>query len=114
MLKYCASYTSVYWRNIGSNPPYDQVPEYGIRVDFDIPVTTRCSQCQDMTKGGGTCGFDTETQNFLCLCGKGNVTTYCKGWKIFPSVHVNQINSRAGSERVGWVSNADSIRLSLN
>ncbi|XP_031274961.1 uncharacterized protein LOC116133398 [Pistacia vera] len=78
MLKYCASYTSVYWRNIGNNPPYDQVPEYGIRIDFDIPVTTRCLQCQDMTKGGGTCGFDPETQNFLCLCGKGNVTTYCR------------------------------------
>ncbi|KAL5773266.1 hypothetical protein ACOSQ2_013190 [Xanthoceras sorbifolium] len=29
MLKYCASYTSVYWRNTGSSPPYDQVPEYG-------------------------------------------------------------------------------------
>ncbi|KAL6553461.1 hypothetical protein OROGR_007303 [Orobanche gracilis] len=29
-------------------------------------------------KGGGTCGFDTQTQDFLCLCHKGNVTTYCK------------------------------------
>lgn len=60
--------------------PYDdQVPEYGVRVDFEIPVTTRCLRCQDMTKGGGTCGFETQTQNFMCLCGQGNVTTYCKG-----------------------------------
>lgn len=78
MLKSCATYTSIYWRNIGA-APYDQVPEYGIRVDFDIPVTTRCLQCQDTTKGGGTCGFDIQTQSFLCLCEKGNVTTYCKG-----------------------------------
>ncbi|KAL4628328.1 hypothetical protein ACB092_05G229800 [Castanea dentata] len=79
MLKYCASYTSVYWKDIGSPQPYDQVPEYGIRVDFDIPVTTRCLQCQDRVKGGGTCGFDTQTQNFLCLCEERNITTYCQG-----------------------------------
>ncbi|KAK3021726.1 hypothetical protein RJ639_046072, partial [Escallonia herrerae] len=78
MLKYCATYTSVYWRNLGVTPPYNEVPEYGIRVNFDIPVTTRCLQCQDGTKGGGICGFDTQTQNFLCLCAKGNVTTYCR------------------------------------
>ncbi|XP_008224699.1 PREDICTED: uncharacterized protein LOC103324423 [Prunus mume] len=82
MLKYCASYTSVYWRNTGENQPDDQVPEYGIRVDFDIPVTTRCLQCQDTSKGGGMCGFDTLTQNFLCLCDRGNVTTYCKDHSI--------------------------------
>lgn len=79
MLKYCASYTSVYWRNNGVSSPDDQVPEYGIRVDFDIPVTTHCLQCQDMSKGGGTCGFDTQSQNFLCLCKDRNVTTYCNG-----------------------------------
>ncbi|PIN00542.1 hypothetical protein CDL12_26959 [Handroanthus impetiginosus] len=78
MLKHCATYTSVYWRNLGITPVYNQIPEYGIRVDFDIPVTTRCLWCQDGAKGGGTCGFDTETQDFLCLCEKGNVTTYCK------------------------------------
>ena len=84
MLKYCASYTSVYWKDIGSPQPYDQVPEYGIKVDFDIPVTTRCLQCQDRVKGGGTCGFDTQTQNFLCLCEERNVTTYCQGmYKVF-------------------------------
>ncbi|KAJ7946319.1 Wall-associated receptor kinase-like [Quillaja saponaria] len=90
MLKYCASYTSVYWRNIGAPQPYDQVPEYGIRVDFDIPVTTRCLQCQDTLKGGGTCGFDIETQNFLCLCKEGNVTTYCNDHNLQHSrkVHV--------------------------
>ncbi|KAL6990750.1 hypothetical protein U1Q18_008871 [Sarracenia purpurea var. burkii] len=82
MLKYCSSYTSVYWRNIGATPPYDQVPEYGIRVDFDIPVTTRCLQCQDTSKGGGKCGFDTLTQSFLCLCDEGNATTYCNGMLI--------------------------------
>lgn len=78
MLKYCVSYTSVYWRNMGVTPSYGQVAEYGVRVDFDIPVTTKCLQCQDRNRGGGTCGFDTQTQEFLCLCEKGNVTTYCK------------------------------------
>ncbi|KAL1834351.1 hypothetical protein ACET3Z_004002 [Daucus carota] len=78
MLKYCASYASVYWRNVGAIQPDNQVPEYGIRVDFDIPVTTKCLHCQDVAKGGGMCGFDTKTQEFLCLCDKGNVTTYCK------------------------------------
>ncbi|GFP78624.1 hypothetical protein PHJA_000006000 [Phtheirospermum japonicum] len=79
MLKHCASYTSIYWRSLGITPAYSQVPEYGIRVDFDIPVTTRCLWCQDGTKGLGTCGFDTLTQDFLCLCDKGsNVTTNCK------------------------------------
>ncbi|KAJ9169159.1 hypothetical protein P3X46_020620 [Hevea brasiliensis] len=77
MLEYCASYTSIYWRN-GANSPYDQVAEYGIRIDFDIPVTTHCLECQDMMKGGGTCGFDIQSQNFMCLCNDRNVTSYCK------------------------------------
>ncbi|XP_077228443.1 wall-associated receptor kinase galacturonan-binding protein isoform X2 [Tasmannia lanceolata] len=77
MLQHCASYTSVYWKTVSATPPYDQVPEYGIRVDFDIPVTTRCLQCQDNTRGGGTCGFDTQSQSFLCLCQERNVTTFC-------------------------------------
>lgn len=85
MLKYCTSYASVYWRDVGFPQPYDQVPEYGIRVDFDIPVTTHCLQCQDTMKGGGTCGFDTVTQSFMCLCKDGNSTTHCKGMlKILP------------------------------
>ncbi|CAI9097776.1 OLC1v1034263C2 [Oldenlandia corymbosa var. corymbosa] len=79
MLRHCASYASVYWRNLGVTPPFDQVPEYGVRVDFEIPVTTRCLQCEDPVKGGGICGFDSQTQNFLCLCPKGNVTTFCHG-----------------------------------
>lgn len=60
-------------------PPYDQVPEYGIRIDFEIPVTTLCLQCQDTRKGGGMCGFDTQSQGFLCLCDGRNATTYCAG-----------------------------------
>ncbi|KAI7725417.1 hypothetical protein M8C21_020238 [Ambrosia artemisiifolia] len=78
MLKYCDTYTSVYWRNLGVSQTYNTAPEYGIRIDFDIPVTTRCLECQDGSKGGGTCGFDVETHGFSCLCDKGNVTTYCK------------------------------------
>lgn len=89
MLKYCTTYTSIYWKNLGVTPPYNQIPEYGIRVDFDIPVTTRCLQCQDTTKGAGICGFDTETQNFLCLCKKGNVTTYCNGMLLYEVSFLN-------------------------
>lgn len=77
-LRHCSSYTSVYWRNVGMSQ-YDQAAEYGIRVDFDIPVTTHCLQCQDPLKGGGTCGFNTRTESFLCLCEGKNVTSYCKG-----------------------------------
>ncbi|XP_072965254.1 uncharacterized protein [Typha angustifolia] len=78
MLQHCESYTSVYWKTVGANlPPYDQVPEYGVRVDFEIPVTTRCLECKDSARGGGTCGFHTESMGFLCLCQDGNVTTYC-------------------------------------
>lgn len=81
MLKHCATYTSIYWKNvggIGTTKPYDQVPEYGVRVDFEIPVTSRCLRCQDRAKGGGTCGFETTNQGFLCLCDHGNATSYCK------------------------------------
>ncbi|KAJ0248102.1 GUB_WAK_bind domain-containing protein [Hirschfeldia incana] len=79
MLQNCATYTSVYWRSNGAgNGPYDQVAEYGIRVDYEFPVTMKCLLCQETTKGGGVCGFDTRTQEFLCLCKHGNVTTYCK------------------------------------
>ncbi|OIT26357.1 PREDICTED: uncharacterized protein LOC109215408 [Nicotiana attenuata] len=77
MLKHCATYTSVYWRNLGVTPAFNEVPEYGIRVGFDIPVTTRCLKCQDSDKGDGICGFHTERLNFLCLCNKGNSTTNC-------------------------------------
>ncbi|THU49866.1 hypothetical protein C4D60_Mb06t14080 [Musa balbisiana] len=78
LLQHCSTYASVYWRTVGANfPPYDQVPEYGIRVDFEIPVTTRCLQCEDVRRGGGTCGFETQSRSFLCLCDEGNATTYC-------------------------------------
>ncbi|OAY82828.1 hypothetical protein ACMD2_13681 [Ananas comosus] len=79
MLRHCRSYASVYWRTVGGGlPPYDQVPEYGVRVDFEIPVTTRCLQCRDTNRdGGGLCGFDTRTRSFLCLCQDGNATAYC-------------------------------------
>lgn len=82
MLRHCEAYTSVYWRAVGDKfPPYDQVPEYGVRVDFEIPVTTRCLQCQDTRNGdGGTCGFDPATRDFLCICQDGrNSTTDCAG-----------------------------------
>ncbi|KAL3820735.1 hypothetical protein ACJIZ3_006640 [Penstemon smallii] len=81
MLRHCASYTSVYWRNLGVTPTFNQVPEYGIRVDFELPVTSSCLLCEDSNKGGGTCGFDTGTEDFLCLCDKRNVTTYCRDQK---------------------------------
>ncbi|GJM99642.1 hypothetical protein PR202_ga16763 [Eleusine coracana subsp. coracana] len=82
MLQHCEAYTSVYWRAVGDKfPPYDQVAEYGVRVDFEIPVTTRCLQCQDKRNGdGGTCGFDPATRDFLCICQDGrNSTTDCAG-----------------------------------
>ncbi|KAK7332347.1 hypothetical protein VNO80_29098 [Phaseolus coccineus] len=95
MLKYCTSYASVYWKNVGAPMPYDQVPEYGIRVDFDIPVTTRCLQCQDPLKGGGTCGFDTLNQSFMCLCKDGNSTTHCKDYDI--ARHNRRVHVIAGT-----------------
>ncbi|XP_062228707.1 uncharacterized protein LOC133926699 [Phragmites australis] len=82
MLRHCEAYTSVYWRAVGDKfPPYDQVPEYGVRVDFEIPVTTRCLQCQDKRRGdGGTCGFDPATRDFVCICDDGrNSSTDCAG-----------------------------------
>ncbi|KAK9681519.1 hypothetical protein RND81_10G008000 [Saponaria officinalis] len=81
MLKHCPTYTSIHWNNVGglgTSRPFDQIPEYGVRVDFEIPVTTNCLRCQDRAKGGGTCGFDTSNQDFLCLCEDRNVTTFCK------------------------------------
>ncbi|XP_025882392.1 uncharacterized protein [Oryza sativa Japonica Group] len=82
MLRHCESYTSVYWRAVGDKfPPYDQVPAYGVRVDFEIPVTTRCLQCEDRRRGaGGTCGFDPVTRDFVCICNDArNSTTDCAG-----------------------------------
>ncbi|XP_004486179.1 wall-associated receptor kinase 1-like [Cicer arietinum] len=98
MLKYCTSYTSVYWRDVGSLQPYDQLPEYGIRVDFNIPVTTSCLGCQDPLKGGGTCGFDTVTQSFMCLCKDGNSSTHCKDQDI--ARHNRKVHVIAGTVTV--------------
>ncbi|GJZ89315.1 leaf rust 10 disease-resistance locus receptor-like protein kinase-like 2.7 protein [Tanacetum coccineum] len=78
--------SSLALKNLGESQAYNTPPEYGIRIDFDIPVTTRCLQCQDGSKGGGTCGYDVETHDFSCLCDKGNVTTYCKGTATAVSV----------------------------
>jgi len=103
MLKYCASYTSIYWRINGANTPDDHVPEYGIRVDFDIPVTPDCLQCQDMKKGGGRCGFDTQSQNFLCLCNqRSNVTTYCNGMLVSKPFHPTISKPNVINQKLFW------------
>lgn len=64
----------------GEGPPYSgEVAEFGIRIDFEIPVTALCLHCQDEARGsGGTCGFDTRDVKFLCLCQHGNDTVSCK------------------------------------
>ncbi|XP_030492245.2 uncharacterized protein LOC115708178 [Cannabis sativa] len=103
MLRYCTSYTSVYWRNTGETQPYDQVPEYGVRVDFETPVTTNCLRCQDMNKGGGTCGFDIHSQDFLCLCEKANVTTYCNDHSLTQHRKVGVIAGTASAASVAGV-----------
>ncbi|CAN1226765.1 hypothetical protein LINGRAPRIM_LOCUS1111 [Linum grandiflorum] len=104
MLKYCATYTSVYWRNNNIAAYYGEIPEYGIRVDFDTPVTSPCLRCQDMSNGGGgTCGFDTQSQDFLCLCPQGNFTTSCDQGFNF----IHSIVGLAGS--VGAVSAAGAV-----
>lgn len=77
-MSHCEGYSSVYWRDLESSfGVYDQAPEFGVRVDFEIPVTTRCLRCRDQEKGGGTCGFDTTEGSFLCLCKERNATTFC-------------------------------------
>lgn len=85
MLRHCEAYTSVYWRAVGDKfPPYDTVPDYGVRVDFEIPVTTRCLKCQDQRRGAnGTCGFDPVTRDFICICDDGrNSTTDCADGRV--------------------------------
>lgn len=83
ILKYFATYTSVYWRNLGIISRDYQIHEYGHRVGYEIPVTMLCLQCRDNVKGGGVNGFNTESQNFLCMCKKENVATYCAGMPFF-------------------------------
>lgn len=90
MLEYCGGYTSVYWKSVGGgggggggNDGDDQVAEYGIRVDFDIVISSKCLRCQDVMKGGGSCGFDVHTLEFLCICDDRNVTSFCQGNSFF-------------------------------
>ncbi|EMS61683.1 hypothetical protein TRIUR3_29029 [Triticum urartu] len=110
MLRHCEAYTTVYWRAVGDKfPPYDQVPDYGVRVDFEIPVTTRCLQCQDRRRGAnGTCGFDPATRDFVCICDGGrNSTTDCAGLsedevkkkgRDQAGGHVFQVGSKGGAK----------------
>ncbi|KAG2323717.1 hypothetical protein Bca52824_006445 [Brassica carinata] len=93
--------------SVARNAPYDQFPEYGVRVDFEFPVTTKCLLCQDKTKGGRVCGFDTRTQNFLCLCKQGNVTTHCNDTNLVKHKRIGAVTgtvtavSAAGAIGVG-------------
>lgn len=79
MLQNCESYTSIYWdiSNASANAYSNQIPVYGIRLNYENPSTNHCLSCQDDGYGKGTCGYDTEFGNFLCLCNDRNVTTYC-------------------------------------
>ncbi|KAL8136844.1 hypothetical protein V2J09_002845 [Rumex salicifolius] len=78
MMRHCSAYTSVYWKSGGVGDAVAPPPEYGVRVDFEIPVTGRCLDCEERRKGGGMCGFNTTSLDFQCLCEQGNVTTFCK------------------------------------
>ncbi|XP_020594539.1 wall-associated receptor kinase-like 20, partial [Phalaenopsis equestris] len=78
MLRFCAGYAGVYWRTNGGGGG-DEVAEYGIRVDFEVPSAAKCRTCAE--KGKGVCGFDTATGDFLCLCTGGVSTTNCEGEK---------------------------------
>ncbi|KAK8928485.1 hypothetical protein KSP39_PZI017919 [Platanthera zijinensis] len=91
MLRHCAAYAGVYWRATDGEATVDnddEPPEYGIRLNFDIPSTERCRLCEE--KGAGTCGFDTATGGFLCLCRRGNSTTTCEdgSWRSRASAGV--------------------------
>uniref|UniRef100_A0A0D6R3I2 Wall-associated receptor kinase galacturonan-binding domain-containing protein n=1 Tax=Araucaria cunninghamii TaxID=56994 RepID=A0A0D6R3I2_ARACU len=77
MIENCESYTSVYWEISNVSGAYTQLPAYGIRLNYEIPIITHCLNCQDDGRGGGTCGYDTQFGNFTCLCRNKNVTTYC-------------------------------------
>ncbi|KAK4388345.1 UNVERIFIED_CONTAM: hypothetical protein Sradi_2558500 [Sesamum radiatum] len=59
----CTHYTSVYnvdaLKGVG---PLDWL--YGIKLSYSLP-DLGCERC---AKSGGTCGFDVETQVFVCIC----------------------------------------------
>lgn len=47
---------------------------YGIKLSYSVP-DLGCERC---AKSGGTCGFDVETQGFLCICSASiNATIDC-------------------------------------
>ncbi|MED6120293.1 hypothetical protein PIB30_019445 [Stylosanthes scabra] len=90
----CTHYTSVFdtgkLRGVG---PLDWV--YGIKLSFSVP-DVGCGACE---KSGGTCGFDTDSQGFMCLCSSAaNSTRDCaggseisSGQKIVPWTHCSQL-----------------------
>ncbi|KAL0328459.1 UNVERIFIED_CONTAM: hypothetical protein Scaly_2278500 [Sesamum calycinum] len=62
------------WHNASIQPSSRVRDQGGLRHSSDntMPVVS------GRHEGRRTCGFDTQTQDFLCLCEKGNATTYCK------------------------------------
>eukprot|EP01018_Ginkgo_biloba_P010019 Gb_31664 [translate_table: standard] len=77
MLGSCESYTSIYLELTNASAPYNEIPAYGIRLNYEIPITTHCLNCQNDENGGGTCGYETEFAGFVCLCKDKNTTSYC-------------------------------------
>ncbi|PIN23269.1 hypothetical protein CDL12_04035 [Handroanthus impetiginosus] len=71
----CTHYTSVYnvdaLKGVG---PLDWL--YGIKLSYSLP-DLGCVRC---AKSGGTCGFDVETEAFVCICSPtNNATRDCGG-----------------------------------
>lgn len=48
---------------------------YGIELSYSVPEIG-CGRCQ---KSGGTCGFDVETEIFLCQCSNNVSPRDCGG-----------------------------------
>ncbi|CAA7015569.1 unnamed protein product [Microthlaspi erraticum] len=72
----CSHYTTV----IDSGKMRDEGPldwSYGIELSYSVPEIG-CDRCQ---KSGGTCGFDADTDIFLCQCptSNNNPTRECGG-----------------------------------
>ncbi|KAJ6432148.1 hypothetical protein OIU84_019410 [Salix udensis] len=74
----CTHYTTVVnTDNLRGIGPLDWV--YGIKLSFTVPKTV-CEQC---SRSGGTCGYDTETEVMTCLCSSStNYTRECAGGSI--------------------------------
>ncbi|KAL8026017.1 hypothetical protein ABFX02_14G001300 [Erythranthe guttata] len=84
----CTHYTSVYnvdrLEGIGA---LDWL--YGIKLSYSLP-NFGCERC---AKSGGTCGFDVETQGFVCVCSTtSNATRDCDGM-----IAINRGNSLAAA-----------------